>query len=308
MVPDGAGWTRLGAHRATSVETRVEAGGTVLQSALGGVLLVPFVALTMSDAAARFIGAVVLAVVLWVALRAWVSGRRPAARLDLYERGLTVAVGGRLRVVCYDTTSGRQDTVRHVGGHTVHVHTLTDLDGKTLELRGTWRRSWLGVVRHSGFGDADQWAPAIARAVAEAQAPAAAALVSTVRTSRAAAGLTALGLVLVPSTAVAYVVMNVLAGQNFQRLRAQCAISHAGVAWTRSYPVGLPLCAVIFPALAVLAAVGVMVLRRPAASWLAFAVLVPALVLTAGGVFNLEDYVSYAGGEAGTFGSPCGSG
>ncbi|MGW1196383.1 DUF6585 family protein [Streptomyces sp. NPDC002536] len=71
----------------------------------------------------------------------------PDARLDLYERGMTVVVKGRIRVLRYDTTSVfRQDG----------TFTLTDADGQRITL---------------SHGAAEEWAPEIQRAVTDAQLP-----------------------------------------------------------------------------------------------------------------------------------------
>ncbi|GHF54983.1 DUF6585 family protein [Streptomyces morookaense] len=74
---------------------------------------------------------------------------RPDARLDLYERGMTVIVKGRIRIIRYDTTSVfRQDRT--------FALTLTDADGERIAL---------------SRGEADEWIPEIQRAVTGAQLP-----------------------------------------------------------------------------------------------------------------------------------------
>ncbi|MEU7168282.1 DUF6585 family protein [Streptomyces morookaense] len=71
----------------------------------------------------------------------------PDARLDLYERGMTVVVKGRIRIVRYDTTSAfRQD----------RAFTLTDAGGERITL---------------SLGESEEWIPKIQRAVTEAQLP-----------------------------------------------------------------------------------------------------------------------------------------
>ncbi|WP_414167755.1 DUF6585 family protein [Streptoverticillium reticulum] len=71
----------------------------------------------------------------------------PDARLDLYERGMTVVVMGRIRVLRYDTTSVfRQDG----------TFTFTDAEGERITL---------------SHGEEEEWVPEIQRAVTDAQLP-----------------------------------------------------------------------------------------------------------------------------------------
>nr|WP_018537280.1 DUF6585 family protein [Streptomyces sp. SID8354] len=106
-------------------------------------------------------------------LTALVRYRRPGlaragagARLDLYERGMTVAVKGRIHVVRYDTTSVFPHRTRppHDAprlGITL-TYTLTDIDRKRFVLEGK-----------PGHGDAEAWEREIRQAVTRAQLPAA---------------------------------------------------------------------------------------------------------------------------------------
>ncbi|GGU90179.1 hypothetical protein GCM10010211_65960 [Streptomyces albospinus] len=86
------------------------------------------------------------------------------ARLDLYERGMTIAVKGRIHVVRYDTTAvfrksirNRHDSAR-VG--TTRIYTLIDVDGERVVLQG-----------RPADSAAAEWEPEIQRAVTHAQLP-----------------------------------------------------------------------------------------------------------------------------------------
>ncbi|MFG2721824.1 DUF6585 family protein [Streptomyces sp. NPDC048416] len=85
------------------------------------------------------------------------------ARLDLYEHGMTVAVGARIRVVRYDTTSVFRPSAPprcSAPAGTGLVHTLTDIEGKCLVLQG-------GL----GGGALLSWEYELRRAVTRAQLP-----------------------------------------------------------------------------------------------------------------------------------------
>jgi hypothetical protein len=93
----------------------------------------------------------------------WARGKtetRPGARLDLYEHGLTVAVGvgGRIHVVRYDTTVVRRRRVLSSQGLT-RAHLLIDADEERI------------VLRSGDFGHPEVWEPEISRAVTDAQVP-----------------------------------------------------------------------------------------------------------------------------------------
>lgn len=72
---------------------------------------------------------------------------RADARLDLYERGMTVSTKRRIRVVRYDTTSVFQNGPQYL--------TLTDVDGER-------------IVLHGGAGE---WGSGVRQAVTDAQLP-----------------------------------------------------------------------------------------------------------------------------------------
>ncbi|WP_446447271.1 DUF6585 family protein [Streptomyces chartreusis] len=86
------------------------------------------------------------------------TGTGPIDRLDLYERGLTVAVDGRIHVVRYDTTVVRRRRALSSQGLT-RAHVLVDLDGERI------------VLRCRDFGEPEAWGPEIHRSVADAQVP-----------------------------------------------------------------------------------------------------------------------------------------
>ncbi|WP_240003222.1 DUF6585 family protein [Streptomyces cinnamoneus] len=84
------------------------------------------------------------------------------ARLDLYERGMTVAVKDRIHVVRYDTTAVFQEIVpcQDEAGRVATAYTLTDVHGERVVLGGRPER-----------GGAPAWGSEIQRAVAQAQLP-----------------------------------------------------------------------------------------------------------------------------------------
>ncbi|MGW1195180.1 DUF6585 family protein [Streptomyces sp. NPDC002536] len=90
------------------------------------------------------------------------AGRNEGSRLDLYERGLTIAHRGHVRAVRYADTDVLQDTIRHTyNGMTTRIsyaYTVTDTTGESVILRG-------------GFADPQEWGQAIQRAVTVARFP-----------------------------------------------------------------------------------------------------------------------------------------
>ncbi|MFE9906158.1 DUF6585 family protein [Streptomyces achromogenes] len=83
---------------------------------------------------------------------------RPGARLDLYEHGVTAAVGRRIHAVRFDTTVVRRCTVltsRGVSGALV----LVDVHGERV------------VLRRGDFARPQEWWSAICGAVVAAQTP-----------------------------------------------------------------------------------------------------------------------------------------
>ncbi|GAA5053693.1 DUF6585 family protein [Streptomyces similanensis] len=83
---------------------------------------------------------------------------RAAARLDLYEHGMTFAVGRRIHVIRFDTTVVRRRKVLSARGIT-RALVLVDVDGERV------------VLRCGDFGRWQEWWPAIRRAVVAAQTP-----------------------------------------------------------------------------------------------------------------------------------------
>lgn len=90
------------------------------------------------------------------------SKARDDARLDLYEYGMTIAVKRRIHVVRYDTTSVFRTSPPHShdAAHAGTVHTLTDVDGERVVLRG-----------RPEHGDAAEWWSEIQLGVTRAQLP-----------------------------------------------------------------------------------------------------------------------------------------
>ncbi|MFI6996633.1 DUF6585 family protein [Nocardia sp. NPDC050175] len=96
---------------------------------------------------------------LWLA---YVQGRNRRIRLDLYERGLVVVVGGKPRCVRYDTTTLRRNIVEHANSpapnQVSYAYTLIDTLGEPI------------VLRH-GIERPEEWGSAIDQAITEAQLP-----------------------------------------------------------------------------------------------------------------------------------------
>ncbi|MFF6980673.1 DUF6585 family protein [Streptomyces sp. NPDC008343] len=86
------------------------------------------------------------------------AGARARARLDLYERGLTVGGAGRIHVVRYDSTVVRRHRVLSPQG-LARAYVLVDVDGERV------------VLRCGDFGHPEVWGPEIRRAVTDAQLP-----------------------------------------------------------------------------------------------------------------------------------------
>ncbi|MEU8579211.1 hypothetical protein [Streptomyces abikoensis] len=94
---------------------------------------------------------------------------RDAARLDLYENGMTVAVKGRIHVVRYDTTSVFTTSVFRTeaarpgdAGRAGAACALTDVDGERVVLRPRGG---------PGPGGAPEWWSEVERGVVRAQLP-----------------------------------------------------------------------------------------------------------------------------------------
>ncbi|MFD8994157.1 hypothetical protein [Streptomyces abikoensis] len=94
---------------------------------------------------------------------------RDAARLDLYENGMTVAVKGRIHVVRYDTTSVFTASVLRTeaarpgdAGRAGAARALTDVDGERVVLRPRGG---------PGPGGAPEWWSEVERGVVRAQLP-----------------------------------------------------------------------------------------------------------------------------------------
>ncbi|QBS44652.1 hypothetical protein DMB37_35785 [Nocardia sp. CS682] len=122
---------------------------------LTGAAVVVIVGVT----AVLMVGGRLLWDLLWVA---YVRGRNRHVRLDLYERGLVVTVGGAARCVRYDTTTLRRTIVEHADSpapsQVSHTYSLVDTVGAPI------------VLRH-GIAQPQQWGPEIDRAITAAQLP-----------------------------------------------------------------------------------------------------------------------------------------
>ncbi|MEU1782735.1 hypothetical protein ABZ545_25105 [Streptomyces abikoensis] len=92
------------------------------------------------------------------------ANARDAARLDLYENGMTVAVKGRIHVVRYDTTSVFRTEAARPGdaGRTGAACALTDVDRERVVLR---------LPGGPGPGGAPEWWSEVERGVVRAQLP-----------------------------------------------------------------------------------------------------------------------------------------
>ncbi|WP_225827011.1 DUF6585 family protein [Streptomyces naphthomycinicus] len=83
---------------------------------------------------------------------------RAGARLDLYEQGMTAAVGKQIHAVRFDTTVVRRRRVLSSRGVT-RALVLVDVDGERI------------VLRCGDFGRPEEWWAEIRRAVVDAQVP-----------------------------------------------------------------------------------------------------------------------------------------
>ncbi|WP_433664198.1 DUF6585 family protein [Nocardia sp. CA-128927] len=96
---------------------------------------------------------------LWLA---YIQGRNRRVRLDLYERGLVVIVGGVARCIRYDTTTLRRNIVEHADSPALnqvsYAYTLDDTLGEPI------------VLRH-GIEHPEEWGPEIDREITATQLP-----------------------------------------------------------------------------------------------------------------------------------------
>ncbi|WP_194836649.1 DUF6585 family protein [Nocardia sp. XZ_19_369] len=165
----------LGAHRSSYAAAQpvarryvIEGAGTLcagLLAAIGGVTGVAVVVI-VGVTGVLMVGGRLLWDLLWLA---YVHGRNRHVRLDLYERGLVVTVGGAARCVRYDTTTLRRTIIEHadspVPGQVSYAYTLVDTTGAPI------------VLRH-GIAQPEQWGPEIDRAITAAQLPRACAVLA----------------------------------------------------------------------------------------------------------------------------------
>lgn len=167
-VAAAAAQADLGWHRATY--RAVEPGVRRAVIEMFGVLLFAMVTVIGFATGAEVLGILGLTIVLMVGGRllfdllwlGYVSSRNRHVRLDLYERGVIVIVGGTPRAVRYATTTLKRNIVqlvrRPVPEQISHAFTLTDVVGDPIMVRHT--------IAHPA-----KWGPAIDRAVTAAQLP-----------------------------------------------------------------------------------------------------------------------------------------
>ncbi|MFE2283826.1 DUF6585 family protein [Streptomyces sp. NPDC059443] len=158
----------LGRHRAAypsiAAAQRRHAGCVSVGAVIVAVLAV--ISLATGYPALAMVLAVPLLIFLFAIVRySGAASRNEGSRLDLYEHGLTIAHGGRVRAVRNADTSVLQNIVRHTRyGQTTNItyaYTVTDTTGEQMTLSG-------------GFANPQEWGPVIQLAVTEAQFPQAA--------------------------------------------------------------------------------------------------------------------------------------
>ncbi|MFE9581302.1 DUF6585 family protein [Nocardia sp. NPDC006044] len=163
-----AAWEDLGSHRRTyaaaqpGIRRYVIEGVATLAAALvaafgfaGGVAVPAIIGVT----GMLMVGGRLLWDLLWLA---YIHGRNRRVRLDLYERGLVVMVGGQARCVRYDTTMLRRNIIEHADSPAAkqvsYAYTLIDTGGDPVVLR-------------QGIERPEEWGPEIDRAITAAQWP-----------------------------------------------------------------------------------------------------------------------------------------
>ncbi|MFG1792979.1 DUF6585 family protein [Nocardia sp. NPDC049149] len=167
-----AGAAGLGAHRATYLAAEpssrrylIEAVGLLLAGlmSLVGVVSGAAILTIFGITGVVLIGGRLLVDVLWLV---YVRERNRGSRLDLYERGLVVRIGGAARAVRYDSTTLRRSIVEHANNpapnQISHSYTVVDTVGTPVVLR-------------QGIEHPDRWGPEIDQAISDAQLPSAAA-------------------------------------------------------------------------------------------------------------------------------------
>ncbi|GHF52298.1 hypothetical protein GCM10010218_37180 [Streptomyces mashuensis] len=151
-ISAAAGRARIGKRRATYAATaRTVPARTAPSRGAGGALAYPWhLCRIWYDRCARY--------VRWPAATAGT-----VARLDLYERGMTVTVHDRIHVVRYESAAVFQEVTRHRDdpARFTTAYTLTALGGECIVLRSTSERG----------GGTAAWGPELQRAVAQARLP-----------------------------------------------------------------------------------------------------------------------------------------
>ncbi|MGV9271047.1 DUF6585 family protein [Kitasatospora sp. NPDC003701] len=182
LIDGAAVRNRLGERQAVHPGTQSQASSA--GCAVAGVVVFGGLALVLSLTEAAVLAVIPLMLLLMVPFGIWIerstTKKNRGLRLDLYEHGLTAVVKGRVHAVRYESTSVRQNTVRHtgVGGYTSYEYTLTDVDGTKVVLRGRADRT--GEVAQKGrFANPQEWGPAVQQAVTRAQLPRAVAILNS---------------------------------------------------------------------------------------------------------------------------------
>ncbi|MEV6208268.1 DUF6585 family protein [Kitasatospora sp. NPDC051914] len=175
-VDEAAARAGLGARRAVYPGAQSQSGSVGCAAAavlvLGGIALA--LSLTAGTAMAVLPLGLLVLCLIGIPLERSTARKNSGVRLDLYDRGLTAVVKGRIHAARYESTSVLQNTVRHtgVGGYTSYEYTLTDVAGGKVVLRG--RADGVGEVAEPGrFTDPREWGPAVQDAVTRARLPAA---------------------------------------------------------------------------------------------------------------------------------------
>ncbi|MFG2912612.1 DUF6585 family protein [Kitasatospora sp. NPDC048298] len=166
QVAEAVARQRLGSHRATYRPARpspaVQRSDVVTMSVLLAVLVSAGIALTRTSPGLLLVFLPPVAVLLLFRILRERHNRstRKNAGLHLYEHGLVVVVGGKLRAMRWDTMTVYQNIGRyHTFGRSnriKHAYTLRDREGQEVTIR-------------EGFPNPEDWGPRIQQAVTEAQ-------------------------------------------------------------------------------------------------------------------------------------------
>ncbi|MEU8922924.1 DUF6585 family protein [Kitasatospora sp. NPDC048545] len=166
QVVEAAAQRQLGSHRATYVpippSPAAHRSDRIVLSVSFALLVSAGIALAPTSPALGVfcIAPITVLVVSRVVRENRIRRTRKDAGLHLYEHGLVVAAGGRLRALRWDAMTVHQNIGRyHTFGRSTrikHAYTLRDGDGREVTVR-------------EGFPNAEEWGPRIQQAVADAQ-------------------------------------------------------------------------------------------------------------------------------------------